>query len=104
MEVIEEEGLVDNARDVGQKLLAGLQAVEQDYAGLVSNARGRGLMCAFDLPDEGTRDTFLKRAYDNGMLILGCGPSSVRFRPALTLTPEECEEGLELTRRSLEAI
>jgi L-lysine 6-transaminase len=104
LEVIEEDHLVENARDVGRQLLAGLQAIQQEYPRLVSNARGRGLMCAFDLPDEDTREKFRNLAHDNGMLILGCGTRSIRFRPSLTLTPEECEEGLDIARCSLEAL
>ena len=39
-----------------------------------SNARGRGLMCAMDLPDGATRDAVADKAYELGMVILGCGP------------------------------
>lgn len=101
MEIIEEEELVANACQVGGHLLSGLQNIQSEFQNLVSNTRGRGLMCAFDLPDTKTRDKFCKIAYDKGMLILPSGEVSVRFRSSLTLTQEECDEGLEITKRSL---
>ncbi len=101
LEIIEEDRLVEHAREVGSKLLSGLEAFQDEFPRLVSNARGRGLMCAFDLPDGKTRDAFLNKAQEQGMLILGCGTRSIRFRSSLTLSEEECDEGLEIARRAL---
>src|SRR5688572_5625868 len=50
LEVIQEDRLVDNARVVGEHLLRGLEGVQQELGGLMTGARGRGLMIAFDLP------------------------------------------------------
>ena len=61
-------------------------------------------MCAFDLPDGKLRDGFIEKAFGNGMLILGSGIKSVRFRPSLTLTRDECDEGVEIARRCLSAL
>ncbi|HEX3070227.1 MAG TPA: L-lysine 6-transaminase, partial [Thermoanaerobaculia bacterium] len=47
LEIIEAERLVDNARVVGDHLLLGLRGLEKELGGLVTNARGRGLMIAF---------------------------------------------------------
>lgn len=96
LEIIEEERLVDNARDVGSYLLERLQALRADNPELVSNARGRGLMCAFDLPDTDVRNRFLKVAFENGLLMLGCGTRSVRFRPVLSVAREDIDQGIEI--------
>ena len=48
LEVIEKERLLDNAQNMGAYLLEGLQNLQAKYPQLISNARGRGLMCAFD--------------------------------------------------------
>ncbi len=97
LEIIEQDRLVENAREVGAYLLEGLQALEEEFS-MVGNVRGRGLMCAFDLPDKGVRDEFLNRAYSEGILILGCGTRSIRFRPPLQTTREHVDEGLEAVR------
>ncbi len=101
LEIIEEQRLVDNSRDVGAHLLSRLQELQQEFRQLISNVRGRGIMCAFDLPDEKLRDGFLGKAFENGMLILGCGTRSVRFRPSLTIARKEVDEGIEIARRAL---
>jgi len=95
LEIIEEDNLVENARTVGAYLLERLHEATAEFPS-VSNVRGRGLMCAFDLPDSETRDAFLKAAYDGGMLILGCGTESVRFRPPLQTTREHVDRGIEV--------
>ena len=100
LEIIEEDQLVSHAAQVGEYLLEKLQEMERSLP-QVSNVRGRGLMCAFDLPDTATRDAFRKRAFDKGLIMLGCGTHSIRFRPPLTITENEIDEGLALVRSAL---
>jgi len=101
LQVIEEENLVENAARVGKYLVEQLYDLQERYPALVSNARGSGLMAAFDLPDGDKRGAFLRAARENGMLIVGCGPRTARFRPPLTLTREEVDEGAEIIGRIL---
>jgi len=102
LEIIEEDNLVENARTAGAYLLERLGRATADIPS-VSNVRGRGLMCAFDLPDTATRNAFLKTALAEGMLILGCGAESVRFRPPLQTTPEHIDRGIEVVEKILRA-
>ncbi len=95
LEIIHEEKLVENAAGVGAHLLAGLRRIQSKHGGLISNVRGRGLMCAFDLPSPELRNRLRTLGYDEGVILLGCGAASIRFRPALNLTVEEADEGIE---------
>ena len=104
LEVIHEERLVDNARVVGDHLLAGLREVQRELGGLLSNARGRGLMIAFDLPTQDQRNKAKDAIWRNGLLVLPCGERSLRFRPPLNLTAAEADTGLDLVRRSLKQL
>jgi L-lysine 6-transaminase len=104
LEVIEEERLVDNARDVGRQLLDGLKGVQHELGDLISNARGLGLMIAFDLPDSALRKRAVTRCRENGLIALPCGQRSVRFRPPLNLTRAEADEGLDIVRSSLRSL
>jgi L-lysine 6-transaminase len=104
LEVIDEDRLVDNAREVGEHLLRGLEGVQSELGGLMSNARGRGLMIAFDLPTAETRDKAHKRILQDGMLLLTCGVRSIRFRPPLNLTAAEADMALDMLRKSLRQI
>jgi L-lysine 6-transaminase len=104
LEIIEEEHLLDNARVVGEHLLAGLVALQGELGGIMTGARGRGLMIAFDLPDKERRDKAQARLIENGLLVLTCGTRSIRFRPALDLGLAEADAGLDIVRRSLKAL
>ncbi len=102
LEVIEADGLVHNSKEVGAHLLSLLQELAADHHG-VTNVRGCGLMCALDLPSRPLRDRVLKRCFKEGLILLGCGVRSIRFRSPLTITRSEIDEGIALMRRVLAA-
>ena len=104
LEIIEEEKLVERARQVGSHLLSELEKLQGENPERISNVRGRGLMCAFDLPDTESRDRFKKLAFDNGMLILACGRVSIRFRPTLSVGKEDVDQGMSILRRVLSSL
>lgn len=104
LEIIEEEHLVEHAETLGAHLLASLETLAAEHPALVSNARGRGLFCALDLRDAEVRDTLRAKAYEHGVIILGCGERSIRFRPALNITRDELDEGLGIVRTIVEAL
>jgi L-lysine 6-transaminase len=104
LEIIEDERLVDNARVVGAHLLAGLEQVERELGGRISNARGRGLLIAFDLATPEARRQAIQALRTNGLLVLPCGVRSVRFRPPLDLSRQDADAGLEIVRRTLKAL
>lgn len=104
LEIIEEENLLENARKQGAHLLSELRRMAAELPELVSNVRGRGLMCAFDLPAGDHRSQFMQKAWDEGLMILPCGTRSVRFRPGLNINSETLAEGLARVHRALHAI
>ena len=101
LEIIEEDKLIDNARDIGNYLLQGLQKMAQEAWPQISNVRGRGLFIAFDLPATEERDKLRNILYNQGLLLLGCGERSIRLRPPLTLSRAEAAQGLEIINLGL---
>jgi L-lysine 6-transaminase len=101
LEIIEEEDLVSNAAAVGAHLLARLSEMAEEFPGVVSNVRGRGLFLALDLPGKEMRDRVLAGCLEQGLIALASGVSALRFRPPLTLSREEAEEGVRKLRRSI---
>ncbi len=91
LQIIRDEKLVDRARTRGSYLKGKLDGLAEEFPGYVSNVRGLGLFCAFDLPSETERDAVLTALYANGAIVLGSGDRSVRFRPHLTISPEEID-------------
>ncbi len=101
LEIIAEENLIENARSVGEHLLARLGEMAEEFPGIVSNVRGRGLFTALDLPDRAMRDRTLAACQENGLIALASGSNAIRFRPALNLSHEEAEEGVRKLRRAI---
>lgn len=103
LRIIDEEDLVANAAQVGAYLLERLA----DLAGrfdVVTAVRGRGLMCAFDLPSDKQRDALRKTCLANGLLMLSCGERSIRFRPTLDVRIEEVDRAIGVLERSLRGL
>jgi L-lysine 6-transaminase len=94
LEIIESDGLFDHAAKAGSYLLDELRVLAGRHPGLITNARGRGLMCAIDLPDGGVRDHVITLLRDRQVLVLACGERTIRFRPALCVTTGELQTGV----------
>jgi len=103
LEIIEEDHLVDHAGEAGAHLLDHLQALADDFEA-VTRPRGRGLMCAFDLPSTEYRNAVREKTFEEGAIVLGCGERSIRFRSPLTITKNEIDEGIDCIRRALEEL
>jgi len=95
LEVIEQENLLENVNVQGAYLKAELEKLQDTYP-QVSNVRGMGLFLAFDLPSDEERNAFIKKAFENKLIILPCGIQSVRFRPHLNVRREDLEKAVEI--------
>ncbi|KGI67252.1 L-lysine 6-transaminase [Mycolicibacterium rufum] len=95
LEVIEADGLFERAAENGRYLRDRLDELAAAFPTLVQDVRGRGLMCAFSMPTAAQRDTLVARLWDAGVIMLGCGPDSVRFRPALTVSRGELDTAVD---------
>jgi L-lysine 6-transaminase len=101
LEIVEREHLIDHAAQVGEWLIGELQSLAAGHPGVITNARGRGLMCAFDLPTPEARGDALEHLQKEHVLVVPCGERSIRFRPALNITTEELGFGLAALDRVL---
>jgi L-lysine 6-transaminase len=103
LEVIEEENLVDNAAQMGARLLEGLERLAMRHE-LVGAVRGRGLMTAFTLPSSDKRNALRQACWERGLATLASGPRSIRFRPCLNVQPQEIDLALSVLEQALVAI
>ncbi|MBU1101337.1 MAG: L-lysine 6-transaminase [Bacteroidetes bacterium] len=104
LEIIAEENLLENAERVGKYLLERIKELQTEFPELVFQARGLGLLCAFDFPTQELRNKFLAKLYENGVVMLGCGTKSVRFRPPLNIKTEHVDKGIEIIRQALKTL
>ena len=104
LEIIKEDNLVKNAKIQGERLLENLEEIAQKYPDKISNARGLGLMCAFDLKTPEKRDELKNKIYSNGLVVLGCGATTIRFRPPLIISEEEIDKAIEIIDKTVKKI
>ncbi|MBF6173925.1 aspartate aminotransferase family protein [Nocardia blacklockiae] len=101
IDVIESEGLVDNAAERGRQLLAGARSRATKAVG---DVRGLGLLVGTEFttptgePDTATASTAQRLAHEKGLLLLTCGAYSnvVRMIPPLIVTAEQVDEALDI--------
>ena len=103
LEVMESDNLLEDVEQNGELLRAGLQKLAAKHSWM-TNIRGRGLLCAFECPDDEIRDTVLERTLAEGVLLLPCGEKSIRMRPALTIKGADIDEACVRLDRALGAI
>ncbi len=96
-----QNGLVDNARDVGKYLEIGLGKLKDKYK-QIGDVRGLGMMLGVEFvkengePDAELRDKIEMACFNRGLIILGCGTSTIRWSPPLILTRENVDVALEI--------
>lgn len=106
-----EEGLIENAAAVGAYLKGRLEELQGRHD-CIGDVRGLGLMLAVDLvesrasrePAEGLLARVLYRAFEEGLVLLGCGHSCIRIAPPLTVTPAEADIAVEILERVLSEV
>jgi 4-aminobutyrate aminotransferase len=106
-----EEGLMDNATRQGERLMAGLRALQARFE-CIGDVRGKGLMVGAELVKDRARKTpagdwrgrVIQRAFEKGLLILGCGQNSIRFCPALTVEAAEIDTCLSIVEECLKEV
>ena len=103
IEIIQEYKLLKNIRERGEQFLDGFKRLSHHYP--LTNIRGLGGLLAFDVPTEEARKEVLKMAMEKEfLLILPSGKRSVRFRPSLSITKEEVNEGLYRLEKALKRV
>lgn len=98
LEIIERDHLVANTKERGAQLMAGLREIAAGAPEKITCVRGKGLMVAFDLPSAAARKAFLGELKKGGLVCLGCGEKTVRFRPHLNVTAAQIDEILRVVR------
>ena len=103
-----QNGLVDNARDVGAYLEEGLNKLKDKY-NQIGDVRGFGMMLGVEFvkengePDAELRDRIEMACFNRGLIILGCGTSTIRWSPPLILTKENVDVALEIFDEAIAA-
>jgi 4-aminobutyrate aminotransferase len=110
MDVIEREGM-QNAASVGEKMMQRMSTWLQKHP-MVGDVRGKGLMLAVEIvkdklskmPAAKERDQIVQLAFESGLLLLGCGETSIRLSPALIISQEQGDYALDVIESAISEV
>jgi 4-aminobutyrate aminotransferase len=103
-----EEKYIANAARQGEDLMAKLADWPHKHR-IVGQVRGRGLMIGIELvksqetrePSPEARNRVIERAFERGLLVLGCGESTVRLMPPLVIDSDQADCAVEILDRCI---
>jgi 4-aminobutyrate aminotransferase len=106
-----ENNMMKNAEKQGNRLLKGLKKLQKTFE-CVGDVRGKGLMVAVELvkdretkePATTWRNLIIKKTFEKGLLVLGCGENSIRFSPSLSVKPGEVDTCLSIFEDALKEV
>ena len=106
-----EEDLLRNATEIGAHILDRIRDWPRRFR-YVGDVRGLGLMIGFELvKDQATKERAPDRrnqlahlAFERGLLILGCGPNSIRLCPPLVITKDQADFAIDTLEGCLEVL
>lgn len=113
IEAFEEDGLLERAEVIGERLMAGLKEIQSNNPAFVGEARGLGAMAALEFvtdaktktPDAGRTEQVRHAALQEGLMLLTAGGygNVIRALMPLVITDDQLDEGLAILSRAVEA-
>jgi 4-aminobutyrate aminotransferase len=111
IQVLRDEGLIENAAAIGPTLLAGLRQLQEEYPE-IGEVRGRGLMLATEFTDPSGEPwtdrakAIVRAAFEEGLLLLTCGTydNIIRWIPPLIIKVDHIQEALQRFRAAMRRV
>lgn len=106
LEFLEKENIKNRVKELGFKMKQLLRELQENFP-FIGDVRGLGMMVGVEIvkPDKSIdpirRDRILREAFKEGILLLPCGDSVIRFSPPLVITDQELDSGLERFQKAL---
>ncbi|RMG93946.1 MAG: acetyl ornithine aminotransferase family protein [Chloroflexi bacterium] len=103
LDVIEKEGLLEQARETGEYIMDALAEIQTAHKS-IGQVRGRGLMIGIEFVKDRAskerapeiRNAVVQKAFEKGLLLLQCGQNTLRMTPALNIPRSLVDEGLRI--------
>lgn len=110
LQFMEKEDLGTRAQHLGAHLMTRLRELQSRYPAAIGDVRGLGLMIGVEIVkpdgsiDPDTRDRIVVEGFKEGIVLLPCGDSTIRFCPPLVITKEEADTGLDRFEAALKEV
>ncbi|MGC9445067.1 MAG: aminotransferase class III-fold pyridoxal phosphate-dependent enzyme [Candidatus Methanospirareceae archaeon] len=98
---MEKEELGTRSQDLGAHMMTRLRELQSRYPAVIGDVRGLGLMIGVEIVkpdgavDPETRDRIVIEGFKEGIVLLSCGDSVIRYCPPLVIIEEEVDMGLD---------
>jgi len=104
LQVVTDEGLTENAFDLGLMFRARMEKLKEKYPGIVKAVRGKGLLNAIDIADNNqfTAWEICLALKDNGLLAKPTHGHTIRFSPPLVITANEMDDCCSIIEKTIE--
>ncbi len=107
IELIGDE-FMSNSAEIGEYTLGVLNEIKGRHRS-IGEVRGMGLMLGIEFvkdretcePDDELRDRIIHLAFEGGLLVLGCGKSTIRIAPPLNISRREIDEGIKIFEEAI---
>jgi len=108
LDVIEQENLMENAASVGAVMKENLEDIATNSK-MIGDVRGLGLMIGVELVKDKTTkekakhetEEVMMACFERGLMVLPCGPNSIRFSPPLNITQQDADTALNIFTEAL---
>jgi 4-aminobutyrate aminotransferase len=103
--------LQSQARRKGRLAMSRLEEMKEKYE-ILGDVRGIGMMIGIEFvkdkktkqPAEKERDAIISYSFNNGLVMLPCGESSIRIIPPITISEKHLSEGLDILEASIRSV
>jgi 4-aminobutyrate aminotransferase len=102
-DVIEHEGLLENAKAVGELFLQGCREIAERHP-IVTEVRVRALWIGLQFDSHDRAAAVEQAAFKRGLLMLGCGDDAIRISPPLVFREDQARASLELFEETIAAV
>ena len=110
MKTLQKENLIENAAEMGERLMVGLRKLQKKYP-FIGDVRGRGLMVGVEIKADDNESKSLTSAIQKGclerdLLLLTCGTygNVIRWIPPLIVNAEQIDESIAIFEGALKSI
>jgi 4-aminobutyrate aminotransferase len=106
-----ENGLIENANKVGAVIIKRLENLQAKYE-FIGDVRGKGLMIGIELVEDSIskkpitekRNGIVFKCFEKGLLMQGCGVTSIRFSPSLVVSEDEANTAIDIFESAMRAV
>lgn len=102
LDQIDQGDLLANVQARSKQLVEGLENLRATY-GFIKEIKGLGLLIGVAFDDSVVVSDVIQSCYDNGLLLISAKGNVIRFLPALNVSENDIEQGLEIFEKVLKA-